>query len=667
MRIKQNALNGFILKLIDKFHAEQDRWFLTLPIFLSLGIAFYMLHSIEVSWIPLAAFLTLFIVIAWRYQQKSHALYPVFVIIALILSGFALAKIKTETIEAPVLYKEIGPIMVEGTLEEIEYLPKGARILLDNVTIQKLSPDNTPKKVRIKIWSYDENVGVGDRVEVLAKLAPPSGPVIPGGYDFRKDLYYKQIGGLGFGLKQLTVLQHKSYDGSLMNDWRAKIAKKIIAVQTPAAAQVSIALTVGEQSGIPKNVVTDMRSVGLAHLLSISGLHLALMTGVVFFCVRFMLSLIPLIALRFDVKKWAAILAIAAGWFYMLLAGSPIPTQRSFIMVSIIFLAILVDRQAFSLRTVAIAALIILFFHPEALFNVGFQLSFSAVVLLIAGFEYMTEKKWIGRSESWVGRLFSYFLGIMITTTLAQIATTFIALYHFNQFNTYGQLANLIAIPVTGFLIMPFVILSLIAMPFGLEALPLNIMEIGVDIIINASHEIASWPHAILLYPRFSFWALMLIVMGGLWWCIWKKPWRHYGLVAFAIGAILIFLTPVRHDVIVDAEGKTFAVYDQHQGLFLSSIKSNQFATDKWIAAYAEKEKKPLTALQPSSNISCDGEGCILKRGNQSLAIVASVAALQEECGKHTKIINLTRSKEICLDQGVINFPQSQAVGFNLN
>jgi competence protein ComEC len=136
-----------------------------------------------------------------------------------------------------------------------------------------------------------------------------------------------------------------------------------------------------------------MRDSGLAHILAISGMHMVIMAGTWFWLVRGAWRCFR--RWRFDTRSaWAAVAALFGAAFYLALSGGAVPTIRAWIMMSIMLLAILLDRPAISMRNVALAALIILAWTPEILFSPSFQMSFAAVVGLIAVYERQRPQIW---------------------------------------------------------------------------------------------------------------------------------------------------------------------------------------------------------------------------------------------------------------------------------
>jgi len=300
----------------------------------------------------------------------------------------------------------------------------------------------------------------------------------------------------------------------------------------------------GERSAIPVPVMQAIRDSGLAHLLAISGLHIGLVAGILFISVRALLALVGPWALRYPIKKWAAASAIAGALAYALIAGSTVPTQRAFLMVGLVLLAVMLDRRGLSIRLVAWAALAILILQPESLLGPSFQMSFAAVTALIASYEVISEhRRYYDYGASsvppWLRKAGIYLAGVALTTLIAGLATAPFAVFHFNRFADYGLAANLLAVPVTAMWVMPWAVMTFLLMPFGMEGLGLTPMGWGVDVIIKVAETVAGWDGAVTLVPAMPVAALVAMVLGGLWLALWRRRWRALGLGGLYAGVWL--------------------------------------------------------------------------------------------------------------------------------
>jgi competence protein ComEC len=374
-----------------------------------------------------------------------------------------------------------------------------------------------------------EGLRIGDRVRLRASVGPPSPPSVPGTYDFQRDAFFDRIGGVGFAYEvQIDDAGPRGPPGDWLSRLRQSINRRILAALPGEEGPVAVALMTGDQSGIAKDVLQAMRDSGLAHLLSISGLHMAIVAGVVFFGLRSLLALVPGLALYHPIKKWAAVAAIAATFAYLMLSGDSVPPQRSFVMTSLVLLAVLFDRSALSMRLIAWAAMVVLLTTPDALTGPSFQMSFAAVVALIAAYETAWVRRWSRGEGGRLSRLGHHVGGLALTSLIATAATAPYAIYHFNRMSDYGLVANLLAVPLTSFWVMPWAVGAFLLMPLGMEWLALTPMGWGIDGILAIARSVAAWPGAVTLVPAMPLAGLGLITFGGLWLCPGNgEKWRN--------------------------------------------------------------------------------------------------------------------------------------------
>jgi competence protein ComEC len=530
--------------------AERDRWALWAPVAFAAGILVYFALPSEPSPLLLAV-LALGIVAAAdgaRRQRQAAFRYLGWLALALLLAGFATAQLRTLSVDAPVLPRA-SVYQLEGTIRTAEPRDAGQRLLLEDLVIERVDRSATPARVRLTIRAMDPPLLPGQRIKVRARLQPPSGAPVPGGFDFAERAFFEQLGGVGFAYGLAEVVGGPAAKGSRpIANLRFAIASRAETVIGGAEGAVAAALLTGLRASIPQEVWRNMQVAGLAHLLAISGLHMTLVAGTVFVACRFLLSLWPALALRVVPKKPAACVALFAAFAYLLLAGATVPTQRAFMMAGVALVAVLFDRNPLSLRLLAYAALAVLVMLPESLLGPSFQMSFAAVVGLIAFYETLRQRRRREAPEEDPFRLKSvvllYFTGILLTTLIASVATTPFAAYHFQRIATYGALANLVAVPLTAFWIMPMGLLALILMPFGLDAPILTVMGKGIAIVLEVAAFATALPGAAIDITPWPGAGLLLIVLGGLWLCLWQTTWRRWGLGLVGVGILIALPGP---------------------------------------------------------------------------------------------------------------------------
>jgi competence protein ComEC len=625
---------------VRALEAESDRWFLWLPVLFAAGIVTYFALSTEPALrVALALVLAaLGLLLALRHIPIGLALGGACLAFAL---GFTTAQLRTEAVRAPVIGSELRHVPVAGFVEEFETRrDKRNRLTLRVLTVGDLGPNQRPYLVRISTASKTTAVRTGEAVTLRATLRPPPEPVQPGGFDFARRAWFDRLGATGYATGRIEPLADPPplpWDlrvWAVIDGLRGTVNDRVRAALPGETGAIAMALITGERGGIPQTVTEAMRDSGLAHVLAISGLHMVIMAGTVFWLARALLALVPGLALRFRIKKWAAAIALLAAAFYLALSGAAVPTVRAWIMMSIFLIAVMADRPAITMRNVALAALAILAVAPESLFDPSFEMSFAAVIGLVALYEWISARKRQGlfdvsplwRGLRWAGALV---FGAAVTTLIAGTAVAPFAVYHFHRMTHFGLVANMIAAPLVSLLIMPMALLTLIAMPFGLEAWPLYAMGYGIELMIGAAEWVSSWPGAVSILPRISGTTLALIVLGGLWLCLWQTRMRAFGLVIAAVG---LALAPAqkRPDVLIEREGTTAALRSTTGDLLFPPATAGTYSVENWLLA--DGDDRDPEALPDDSAFRCDPLGCIGRVKGKTVALVRDVGALEEDC-----------------------------------
>ncbi len=633
------------LKIIsNQFLSDRDRWVLWLPVCVGLGVGgYFSLNAEPPVWLGIltvigAGFVT------YLMKHNFLILCSGMAIIAVAI-GFTAAQWRTLTVAHPVLQKRLGPTSISGRILHVENFENGPRVTLEKLHLAYLPPYQTPQKARLKFRGKQPDLSPGQWIKVRGVLTLPPAPVMPGSFDFQRRFYFMEIGATGFAMGKAEILQN-SADGAaalpistIVNLYIAKlrhgVAENIRRIIPGAIGGVAAALMTGDRSGISKSVLEAFRQSGLAHLLAISGLHIGLVAGLLFGGIRATLALIPAIALRQPIKKWAAFLAIIGAFGYAVMAGATVPTQRAFLMISLVLLAVIFDRQGISLRLVAWAALVILIVRPESLLGASFQLSFAAVIALIAAYEFLKEHTIDPARTDWWRRPARYIAGIALTTIIATAATSPFAIYHFNQMAQFGLFANVLAVPVTALWVMPWAILSFILMPFGLVELGLIPMSWGVELIIDIAQTVAGWKGAVVIVPALPVSALVAFGLGGLWLCLWRQKWRvgGVGLVAIGLSSVIFVSAP---DIVVEERGKLFAVKGASGTLHLSSQRVSKFAGETWLRRVGQSnqisQNWPKQGFSRDKSLTCDRLGCIYAQKGHKVALITDSQAVPEDC-----------------------------------
>ncbi len=620
--------------------AESDRWFLWLPVLFATGILTYFALYNEPG--PrIAAALVLGAAGVWlalRHAPLGLALGAACLAFAL---GFTTAKLRTQMVAAPILAEELRFVPVTGFVEEFERRAgRRARLTLRVISLGDLDAAAMPFRIRV---STTAKVGphTGEAVSLRVTLNPPPEPVEPGGFDFGRKAWFARLGAAGYAtskIERISDARAPPWDLAIwaaIDSLRADVGNRITASLPGETGGIAVALITGDRGGIPQAVTTAMRDSGLAHVLAISGLHMVIMAGTVFWLARALLALIPGLALRFPIKKWAAATALLAAAFYLALSGAAVPTVRAWIMMSIFLIAVILDRPAITMRNVALSALAILIVAPESLFDPSFEMSFAAVIGLVALYEWLSQRTGnrlfdvnpIWRGVRWSGALV---FGAAVTTLVAGTAVAPFAVYHFHRMTHFGLVANMIAAPLVSLLIMPMALLALIAMPFGLEVWPLYAMGFGIELMIGAAREVASWPSAVSILPRMSGTALALMVLGGLWLCLWRTRMRAAGLIVVALG-IAIAPAGKRPDVLIERDGAVAALRSGSGDLVFPPATAAGYSAENWLLADGD-DRDVDEAAAGATAFQCDPLGCIGRVKGKTVALVRHPGALEEDC-----------------------------------
>lgn len=629
-------MNRIIQYIKEQFDGEQNRWFLWMPVLFALGIVLYFQLPQELSiWWTLGVLEAL---ILFAILFRHHIKVLIFLMIVGVVSlGFANIQLKATYLNKTKEIKSPELTYISGMITKIDYNYRGMqRFLLKDTSNFEQNRNFGTVKVSTRMKKSDFKVG--QCVEMAANLMPAGKPVIIGGYQFDRKAYFEEIDANGFAMSSVYEIdcQTKPSFAEKFNfyidELRAKIIDHIRSILPPDKASIAAAIVAGEQGVISRKVIQDYRDSGLAHFLSISGLHMTMIAGLMFFFVRLFMAFIPPLALRYDSKKPAAVMAILISIFYLFISGAQVPAQRAFIMNLIVVLGIFVGRKAISMRTISWAAMFILFFSPQALIGASFQMSFAAVVALIAFYEkyagalqhFLRGNPDSGKTVKFFRYIWAYLVGILLADFIASLATTPFAIYHFNKIALYTSLTNLLAGPIIGLIVMPLVLLALILMPFGLDVIPFKLVGWGIGIINDITAYVAALPNSGYQVLSMPTWGFALIILGGLWLCLWNMPWRKWGVVVILVGVLSIFTVKVP-DVMVDNEASLLAIKDEQGDLVILPARGNNFTKQMWLEKTAnkkldEKERRKLYQIYRGKkmdkswlDLECDKKSCLYK------------------------------------------------------
>ncbi len=632
---------GIVDRLIE---IERGRIALWTPVLFAAGIGAYFALPVEPP--QVVAFALVILALAARLMVRVRALGLLVTGALLCMAlGFSAAKLRTEMVRAPVLAERLDYAVISGWAAAWEdRAGQKNRMAIRVREIEGLPQEATPRTVRITTHA-DEPPVLGAMVRVNAGLLPPPAPTHPGGFDFAQMAYFMGLGAVGYAKSDITMIDGPAPPLMIrlrakVDDVRAAIGARVAEVLSGPSAGIATALISGDRGGIPEAQKEAMRGAGLAHVLAISGMHMAIMAGAIYYALRLMLVAVPGLALRVPVKKWAAFAALAGALAYLLISGGSVATQRAFIMTAVFLIAVMLDRPALTLRNVLVAALLILALTPESLMHVSFQMSFAAATALIAVYERLRgvrflpeipgEMAGVAGAGLRAGRaLMRYAGGIGLTTMIAGVAVAPIGAFHFHTATSYSLLGNVLAMPLVGLCIMPAALITLLAMPFGLETTPLMVMGAGIDGLVRTAEWVSALPGAVRPIEAFPLVALVLITLGALWLTIWRGRWRYAGLAALAAGLALTAVGS-KPDILVDRDGKVVAVRTGEGALAAIPGRAGNYSLEKWLAADGDR-RAPKEARDPRV-FYCDDRGCVAELRGLRLSVPEHGAALAQDC-----------------------------------
>ena len=567
--------------------------FLWIPLFLACGVALWFEWPSEPGpgiYAGLSVALLLALAL-WRWGPELAQ--PLVIATGCVVLGVLAAGLRAQGVAAPVLdFRYYGA--VQGRVVEIDRSQNDApRLTLDRVSLDRVAPDRTPKRVRISLQGVQEaGFSPGQVVILTASLSAPEGAAEPGGFDFRRMAWFDGLGAVGYTRTPVLLWQDAEPGAQWINRLREAMGAGMRAQMPSQAGAFAAGAMTGDRSGIDKDTVQALRDSNLSHLLAISGMNLAFLIGFTFGLIRYGVALIPTLALRVDSRKVAAVISLGVAGFYLLLSGANVATERAFIMVAVMLGAILLDRRALTLRSVAISGIIILLWQPESLAEPGFQMSFAATAALIAGFSALDGAVLRERLPRWVIPLFT----LVLSSVLAGFSTAPYAAAHFNRFTDYGLLANLMTVPMMS-LVMASGAVAALLVPLGLEGLPLWVMEQASRWILFVAHWIAGLEGAVTPIIAPGPWVMPVLTMGGMWIVLTRGRIRLLGVLP-VLAALGLWSGAERPVLLISADGALAGLMGP-EGRAMSAAKGAGFAAENWLQNDGDLATQEQAAARP--------------------------------------------------------------------
>lgn len=671
---------------------DQRRHWLWLPVLFGCGVIWYFNRLTPGDAGPsLGAACALLLAAMTRRQPAARM---ALIALAMIPAGYAASALRLAVLDAPVLQRPaIGELT--GYIVAVDQRGAGSRLLVAPVSFANLSPQQLPRLVRLSVRQA-EPLRAGVMVRTKARLLPPPEAARPGGYDFARDAWFRQIGGSGSALGRVAVLNETQaawvdaapaqpgassqgrdkHDQDSMREtsapptaspwaWRLaawidngrmRLTERIAGAWGGQAGAVAAALVTGKRGQIADETNVWLRAAGIYHIISISGLHMVLAAGMFFWTARAALALSPWCALHLPVRKIAAILAMAGATAYCIFSGADVATERSLIMILAMLGAILVDRPALSMHNLAVAAMVVLVREPESLLGPGFQMSFAAVAGLIVladrGVVTPGQPRRRRPQPGLIRRMAAPLVTVGLTTLVCELATGPFSVWHFQSVYPLGLIGNAMALPFLSLVVMPAAVVGVALTPLGLDWPVWWVMGAATEPVLYVAMRIAATPHAVAGVAAPGPGALLCLSAAIVWFVIWRTPLRWAALAPALAGLVLLQAAPTP-DVLADRQGRGALVVqgagrDAEGRLRVTLLGApSSFTVEQWLRAVGDQR----TAADPSlrSGARCDPLGCIVTRDDGgAVAWSRERRSLFEDCARADVVVSPHRAPSGC-------------------
>ena len=639
---------------------EERRFFLWLPVAAMGGVALNLAADGEPAlWAPAA--LTLgFVALAVGCRARPVAL-GVALALAALFAGFLAMSLRTARVAAPVLDR-IRIVTLEGFVDEVDLRPVGARLVISVADAEGMPADKVPSRVRVTTRKTPEAIA-GDFVRLKARLLPPSHAALPGGYDFARDAFFAGVGAVGSTLGGIDILPPPG-EATLARRFRAAIdhARNSLAVRVDRViggdeGAIAAAMVTGKRDFLSNDAKDLIREAGIFHIITISGVQMTLVAGIVFAVARRLLALSPTLALKYPIKKWAAVVAMGGSLLYDVATGSRVGTERALTMTLIVLGAVVLDRRALTMRNLAFAVMAVIAIEPEAILGVSFQLSFAAVAALVAvmearlaGMETDPEPWMPARGRPPPPGLLEQIVhrpaALLLATACATSATASFMAYHFHDLSPYVLIGNPLTLSIIEFFAVPGALVGAALYPLGLDGPVWLYVGLGIKFILWIAKFIAAAPGSTVHLRAFAPFALPFLALAVLSATLWRTWTFRASAVPFALVGVIGALAGPRYDVIVAPSGEQAAVRDADGKLMIVGKRLNAFAAEQWLAADGDG-RDPAHARDPDA--PCDRLGCVaaLPEG-ESLSLVFDRLAFDEDCGRAEIVVSSLTAPADC-------------------
>jgi competence protein ComEC len=640
---------------------EERRFFLWIPVAAMGGVALNLAADREpVMWLP-ALMIAVFGALAWVSRARPLAL-GLSLAIAALFAGFLSMSLRTARVAAPVLDR-IRIVSLQGFVEEVDLRTVGARMVVGVVSADGMPKEKAPRRVRVTTRNTPD-VAAGDFVALKARLLPPSRAALPGGYDFARDAFFAGVGAVGSTLGPIQHLAPPSeatwsqrfYAG--IDQARNRLALRVNAIIGGDEGAIAAAMVTGKRDFLSNDARDLIREAGIFHIITISGVQMTLVAGIIFVVARRLLALSPTLALNHPIKKWAAGVAMAGSVFYDIATGSRVGTERALIMTLIVLSAVIMNRRALTMRNLAFAVLAVVAVEPEVILGVSFQLSFAAVAALVAvmesrlaGFDVdpdpFVPKRGAASKPGFFGaHLIEKPLALLVATAFATSATASFMAYHFHDLSPYVLIGNPLTLTVIEVFAVPGALLGSALYPLGLDGPVWIYVGAGIKLILWVARIIAQAPASTVHLRAFAPYALPFLALAVMSATIWRTWTFRLSAIPLVLIGIVGAAQGPRYDVIVGPSGDLAAVRDADGALEVVGKRFNAFAVEQWLTADGDG-RDPAEAR--AFDAPCDRLGCVaaLPEG-ESLSLVLDPLAFEEDCSRAEVVVSALSAPNGC-------------------
>lgn len=631
--------------------AERGRFAAWLPVFMGTGIlGYFSLRSEPPLWLGLGlAGPAICGALLLRQRRLARG---VVMALAAAAVGFTVAQFATAR-APPLAVLPTRATIISGVVRAVEALPAGRRVTVDAAQID--GGQVLRRWLRVRLRQNDaQEIDSGDTIRLRGLLRAPAPPSYPGAWDLQRDAWFSGQGGSGYALAPVERVARSAPSGPLLivQRLREAIARHISAAVPGPPGAIAITLLTGVTTGIPPPDHDAFRASGLAHLLAVAGLHIGIVMGWALALSRIGFAASEYATLHWPTKKLAALAALAVGGGYMVLTGMHVPIVRSFAMACLYSVAVMAERRAISLRGLALAATALMLLEPEQVAGVSFQMSFAAVLALIAGYEALRPVlRRLHGDGSWPRRIAAGVAALALTSLLAGGASAPFGAYHFGRIQVYFIVANVIAVPIAALWAMPAGLLALLLMPVGLDRPAFVLMGWGTEAILYVARTTAAWPAATLEVPHMPPWGLALTALGIAWLCLWRSRLRLIGVPVIVLGlATPMLVRPA--DVLVSADARLIGVRI-HGTVYLQQVSgASGFTRDAWLQYWAAGHAVrtlPIDGEAASGAVACKKEACLLYPVDHAKAALLVRGAVHPDgCTDSSVILSSEPARGLC-------------------